>query len=284
MNDDAFFRNINILIGGLGLIGGSVAKALKENGARLWAYDSDEKTLNQAQADGLIETSYTAFSEDMPAFDMAICCLPPCAAAGFYADVKPYLKDGGVFCELGGLKTHMIETLEGLLHNCHALLSLHPMAGSEKAGYQYSDARLFEGSLLILTPTTKTNDKARRYANMLKIAMGSSDMRELSASEHDEIIAHISHIPHVAALAVKAMNHNNGYERFAGGSYHAITRVADINAALWAGLFIDNKQNLLKSISELKQNICTLETAVENGDMQSLETLLGHISGKKEDI
>ncbi len=280
MKEDGFF-NRSILIAGLGLIGGSFAKSLKKSGYNeLYAYDINEQTLADAKKDGVIKQGYTSFKGDTPSFDFVLCCLSPGFVAPFYEDVKKYLKKGGVFAEAGGIKTVMIKNLLSIMKNEHELLSLHPMAGSEKSGYENSNEKMFSDSVLIITPTPKTKDTALCWAQILKKAIGCRQMCSLSAKEHDEIIAYVSHIPHVAALAVKAMDKGAKSERFAGGSFKAITRVADINSALWAGLLTDNAEYLLESIDKLKQEICVLESAIKKGDAAALKKLLDEISGR----
>lgn len=275
------FRDSNILIAGLGLIGGSVAKALKKFGCdNIYAFDTNVQTLETAKDDGVVKMGYASFCSDVPAFDLVLCCLSPCYVVPLYEDVKPYLKDGGVFAEVGGIKTTMIHQLVDAMKKQHQLLSLHPMAGNEKSGYAYSESQMFTDSLLILTPTQKTAEKALLWAQVLKQAMGCERICELSASRHDEIIAHVSHIPHVAALAIQAMDKDRQMDCFAGGSYRAITRVADINSALWAGLMTDNRELLLKSIALFKQSLGTIEKAIEKGDVAALKQLLDDISNK----
>lgn len=280
MKEDGF-RNSSILIAGLGLIGGSFAKALKKAGYHnLYALDTDTQTIISAENDGVIKKGYAHLSGDVPLFDLVLCCLSPAFVVPFYDDVNQFLKKGGVFAEVGGIKTVMVKNLLGIIQSEHELLSLHPMAGSEKSGYFYSDDKMFFESVLILTPTPKTRDTALAWSEILKTVIGSNQICRLSAKEHDEAIAYVSHIPHVAALAVKAMDNGSGNERFAGGSFKAITRVADINSALWAGLLTDNAEYLLDSIAQLKQELSVLEQAIEKGDSAALKKLLDDISGK----
>ena len=165
-----------------------------------------------------------------------------------YENIQPYLKDDGVFAEVGGIKTVMIKNLSDTMQKHHELLSLHPMAGSEKSGYANSDAAMFIDSVLILIPTQKTGENAIAWSKTLKSVIRCKNICRLSAKKHDEIIASVSHISHVAALAVKAMDDGSS-KQFAGGSYKAITRVADINSSLWAGLLTDNAEYVLNSIT-----------------------------------
>ncbi|MGI5849427.1 MAG: prephenate dehydrogenase [Christensenellales bacterium] len=270
-------KNSRILIAGLGLIGGSVAKALKMAGCpALYAFDDDANTLDSAIRDGVIQKGFIKLSGKMPTFDIIICCLLPRFIVSFYEDIKLHLKPGGVFAELSGLKTNILNKLSCAAKNAHQILSLHPMAGSEKSGYAYSDATLFNGSMLILTPTDLTKTAALCWAQYIKTVLGCSDMRELSAELHDEIITKVSHIPHIAALAIRAMG--KGIEHFAGGSYRAVTRVADINSTLWAGLMTDNREYLLNSISLFKQIIDVIEDTIKKGDEKELKKLLDEIS------
>jgi prephenate dehydrogenase len=118
------------------------------------------------------------------------------------------------------------------------------------------------------------------WSSILQKAFACSDIRELSAKRHDEVIARVSHLPHVAALAIKAMEGDEALQPFAGGSYKSATRVADINPALWSQLFSANKDNVLKSISQFKASLDRLEQALGQEDISELEALLSEISGQ----
>lgn len=277
--DGSGFTGSHILIAGLGLIGGSAAKALRAAGfTYIDAFDADLKPLAQAKKDGIIRNGYTSLQTGE--YDLVICCLPPCGIAAFYEQAKPFIKAGGVFAELGGLKKGLTAQLSALRLPEHELLCLHPMAGSEKAGYAYSDAAIFAGAPLILTPTASTGHAALAWAVVLKDAFGCADMPTLTADRHDEIIANVSHLPHIAALAVRAAA--AGSERFAGGSFKSVTRVADLNTALWAGLLTDNAEYVGKSIARFREALDILQQAVEARDTIALQSLLEQMSGKGE--
>ena len=270
------------MIAGLGLIGGSAAKALKNKGYRaVYAYDQCQMTIDSAKKDGVIEDGYTQLSGKIEKFDFILCCLSPIFVVPLYKSAAPYLKDGGVFAEMGGIKTVMIKELEEAMMPHHELLPLHPMAGSEKTGYVFSDKSMFEGSVLVMTPGQKTEEKAYAWANVLRSTLGFKELRELSPWEHDKIIAKVSHIPHIVALAVKAMNNGSNNEIYAGGSYKSTTRVAEINSALWAGLMKDNKEYLLDAITELQDKIDELKRAIENSNYEQLEKLINNMSGQE---
>ncbi len=273
--DGSGFRSSHILIAGLGLIGGSAAKALRAAGfTYIDAYDTDSMSLAQAKKDGVIRTGYTALQAGE--YDLVLCCLPPQGIAKFYELAKPYIKEHGVFAELGGLKEKVTAQLEALHLPEHELLCLHPMAGSEKTGYAFSDARMFSGAPLLLTPNAGTGHAALAWAVVLKEAFGSGDMPTLTADRHDEIIATVSHLPHVAALAVQAAA--AGSERFAGGSFKSVTRVAELNTALWAGLLTDNAEYVVKSIRQYRQALDALQQAIEAQDTAALQALLEQMS------
>ena len=291
--EDGDFRDKRILIAGLGVIGGSVAKSLWKAGCNhIYAYDRDADALRSAQAGGIICAGYTDLNDayvgtgpvidKAPLFDIAVCCLPPHLAASCYESTAPHIKSGGVFAEMSGLKMQIMPVLEAALRSDHELLSLHPMAGSEKSGYTYSDTHMFVDCMMILTTSHKTGAAARQWADALFHAMRCREMRTLSPAQHDDVIARVSHIPHIAALAVKAIA--AGDERYAGGSYNAVTRVADINAPLWAGLLTDNREYLKESIMQLKKQISILEDAIGAGDADALEKLLEMISNRTADI
>jgi prephenate dehydrogenase len=271
---EAHFTSARVLIAGLGLIGGSVAKALRDAGCgNIDGLDTDADVLASAQSDGIISGVFQAGEK---LYDIVICSLAPKLVAPLYERVRKSLKPGGVFAEMSGLKSGVVCEMADTLMDGHELLCLHPMAGSEKSGYAYSDATLFRDAPLILTPTTHTGDIALGWAEFLRKALGCGDMPSIPADEHDALIADLSHLPHIAALAVRAVG--KGHETYAGGSYRSVTRVADINAPLWAGLLTDNAEYLLVSIRKFREQLDALETAVSSQDAAALESLLRRIS------
>lgn len=276
------YSEARILIAGLGLIGGSAAKALKKAGyGRLYGFDSDSSVISSAVSEGVLLGGYTDISK-LPEYDLIICCLPPAAAAGFCRSAQSRLRDGGVFAEMGGIKSGVIDDMASALEGSRELLSLHPMAGREKSGYGHSDPELMRGSVLIFTPTKKTRISALMWASILQKAFGCSDIRELSARRHDEVIARVSHLPHIIALAIKAMEDDDVLQPFAGGSYKSATRVAGLNPALWTELFWSNRDNILKSISQFKESLSRLEEALGEGDESVLNALIKETSKSEE--
>ncbi len=275
--DGSGFKSGRILVAGLGIIGGSAAKAMVAAGCRdIDAFDLDSVTLERAKKEGVIRSGFTALREGV--YDLVLCCLPPESVAAFYEGAKSYIRQGGVFAEMGGLKKEAVERVLEAVSSEHELLCLHPMAGSEKKGYAHSDANMLKGAPLILTPTSKTGSRALAWAVVIKDALGCTDMPTLTAAKHDEVIADVSHMPHIVALAL--CDCCRGSERFAGGSYKAVTRVADINAALWAGLLTDNAEYLGKSIERFKQALEKLQRAIETRDAMALQKLLEEMSSK----
>jgi prephenate dehydrogenase len=275
---EAHFTGARILIAGLGLIGGSVAKALKSAGCnKIDGLDTDAGVLAAAQSGSVISG---VFREGERQYDIVICSLPPQLAAPLYKQVQTSLKPGGVFAELSGLKSVVVREVSDALADNHELLCLHPMAGSEKSGYAYSHAALFRDAPLILTPTAHTGAAALAWAAFLRRALGCGEMPSLPAEEHDALIADMSHLPHLAALAVRAVG--KGHEALAGGSYRSVTRVADINAPLWAGLLTDNAEYLLISIAKFREQLNALEAAVSTRDAAAMEALLRQISARED--
>jgi prephenate dehydrogenase len=271
---EAHFSGARVLVAGLGLIGGSVAKALRRAGcAHLDGLDTDAQALAAARQDGVVGSDFHAGGG---LYDLVICSLAPRQVAPLYRQVKARLAPGGVFAELSGLKSGVVSAMVAALEDSHELLCLHPMAGSEKSGYAHSDAALFAGAPLLLTPTARTGEAALRWAALLREALGGGDMPSVPADAHDALIADLSHLPHAVALAVRAVG--RGCEAFAGGSYRSVTRVADINAPLWAGLLTDNAEYVLESIQKFRTQLDRLEDAVRAQDAAALEALLRRIS------
>lgn len=257
----------SILAAGLGLIGGSVAKALRAAGyLYIDGLDTNSETLERALLDNVIDSVYSPNAKE---YDIIICALPHREVPSLYSQIKGSLKSGGIFAELSGLKSCVTRSLCSLMCEQHVLLSLHPMAGSEKTGYLNSDALLMQGAPMILTPTGKTNETALEWAGFIAGALNCGETITLCAKRHDEVIAAVSHLPHISALALWETGKHS--MRYAGGSFHSATRVANLNAPLWAGLLIDNAEYLLDSLARFRRCLNALEQAIRAKDAAALE-------------
>ncbi len=269
---------------GLGLIGGSMAKGLKEyTDLEVIGYNRNPKTLKKALESRVIDKIYVP-GEKLEA-DVVVLAFPPRVAVEFLKDNAKFFAKGTVVTDVCGVK-------EGLTEECTEICSQaglffvggHPMAGKEVGGFDNSQGDLFWDASYILTPIDKTDPKAlekvKRVALMLKVGR----LTVTTPKKHDRIIAYTSQLPHVLAGAY--INSPAGVDRvgFSAGSYLDITRVATADETLWQELFLANSKNLVREIDTLIQNLSEYKQKIAIGDKKGLEALIvrGHRL-KKED-
>lgn len=260
-----------ILIVGLGLIGGSMAKALKRNTShRILGLDIREETLLDACSLGVIDAKATP--EDIADADILYLCTYPDEAVSFIEKYGTMLKRGCIVTDTCGVKTAIcsqIEKIGGAFH----FVGAHPMAGKEKHGFSASDPSIFIGSSYIITPERAPAHAVNTVAELAK-SMGFGRIVYTTPAEHDKMIAFTSQIPHVIACAYVLSPACEFHEGFSAGSYRDVSRVADINAPLWNRLFLENKQALVSELDIFLQNVQSIRDSIEREDGEQLMQLL----------
>lgn len=234
---------------GLGLIGGSIARAIREKhpDARIIAYDINEAALNAANADGVIDTPATAIDETFTGCDFLFLCAPVQKNDENLRSIKKFLSKECILTDVGSVKTAIHEAIEaeGLEEQ---FIGGHPMTGSERVGYANSKAILLENAFYILTPTGKVSDEAvAKYTALVK-SLGAIPLT-LDYHQHDYVTAAISHLPHVIASAlvnlVKDSDSEEGTMKLiAAGGFKDITRIASSSPDMWQQICLTNTANL----------------------------------------
>ncbi len=266
-------KNFNITIVGLGLIGGSFAKALKKIEPKtVWAIDIDKKALQKGEDMGLIDKGYTSAKEPLKDSDLVIICLYPNLVKKFIQENIDNFKEGVIITDVTGIKNGLIEEINEFIPDTIDFVFGHPMAGREKKGLEYSSAEVFEGANYIITPTYKNKESSIAIIEWLARQIGFKNIMKIDPRKHDEVIAFTSQLPHVLAVALvnsDDLNINTG--SVVGDSYRDLTRIAQINAELWSELFIGNKGNLIEKIEVFQNNLEMLKRAIVEEDKEILE-------------
>lgn len=254
---------------GLGLIGGSIAKALKKNiGCRIVAANRSEASLVNAKADGTID----AYSlDDMSLFstcDVIFICTPVDKIPLYVKKLIPYIKKECIITDVGSTKFNIYKQMEAIGDIC--FIGGHPMAGSEKASYSAATDSLLEGSVYVLTPFPSINSAQLELMESLVKATGAKPII-MPAKQHDKSVAAISHAPHIVASAlvntVKELADENGYAHtLAAGGFKDITRIASSSPEVWNSICQDNKECILSVLKAFKANIEFVESALENDE------------------
>ncbi len=235
---------------GLGLIGGSIARGIKRAcpESRIMAYMRTRAKLEQAKEDGIVDIILDGIDEPLKECDMIFLCTPVEYNAQYLTQIRPFLKPGAIITDVGSTKEgiHKVVTELGMED---IFVGGHPMAGSEKTGYENSTDHLLENAYYIVTPTAKTSQEdADRLVDVAK-AIGSIPI-VLDYHEHDRIVAAISHLPHLIAsslvnLVKDSDNKDELMKRLAAGGFKDITRIASSSPEMWEQICMTNTGNII---------------------------------------
>ncbi len=277
---------MNIVIAGLGVIGGSYAMSLKKAGYdTVYGIDTNTETLKKAREQGFILDGDTDGAELLKKADLTILCIYPHSVPGFLGAHRQDFKPGSVITDATGVKSALARQLESLLPEGVDFVPGHPMAGREKMGFDFASDTVFKGANYLITPLPRNREESLLLVETLAIALGFKRVRRISPETHDMLIAHTSQLPH--ALAVALINSDReGREtgQFIGDSYRDLTRIARINGALWSELFLSNKDFLLEAIGEFSAQLGLIEDALRREDKDALTRLFETSTARREKL
>ena len=273
---------MKIAVVGLGLIGGSICKALKKNTFHyIMGLDCDNSVTQKARSCGAIDEVID--ESKIGEADLTVLCLYPEAIVKFVHDNADRFKKGSIVTDSCGIKEYVVtrctETLEPL---GVIFLGSHPMAGREFSGFDYSTDNLFNGASYIVTPTENTPKIAIDLLSTLACCMGFGKVVTATPKQHDINIAFTSQLAHVVSNAyVKSPSLFNA-DGFSAGSFLDLTRVAKLNENMWSSLFLCNKEALLFELNTIIDSLGEYKTAIENDDIDTLREILKTGRERKE--
>lgn len=264
---------MKIIIAGLGIIGGSIAKALKQNTPhQVLGMDVNQDSLLDACSCGAIDGK--AGMEDIRTADMVYLCVYPETALEFAREYGPMLKEGCVLTDTCGVKAAVCAGMEELRGTGrYVFVPGHPMAGKERSGFAASDPSIFVGASYIIVPGGAP-EWAVDLVEEQALLMGFGRIVRTDPERHDQMIAFTSQVPHALACAYVLSPRCRDHKGFSAGSYRDVSRVANINAELWSRLFLDNREALTRELDELIGNLSAIRDAVHAGDEEGLRGLL----------
>lgn len=247
-----------VTIIGMGLIGGSMAKALRrvDSIKSIIGIDTDMESLNTALSDGVLDKAYTCIDKNINSSDIVFICTPTNKTADCLKEVIKVVNTNCIITDTGSIKSciiHQVENINGQFE----FIGGHPMCGSEKSGYTASKGHLFENAYYILTPCAKTSDNAVNIMQKIINQVGGLPI-VLNSKEHDNITGAISHTPHIISAAlvnmIKELDSEEGYMRkLAAGGFKDITRISSSKPDMWENIVINNKtyiRSILKKFLE----------------------------------
>ncbi len=262
-----------IVIAGLGLIGGSLAKAFhKLNDFSVVGFDSSEEAINAALSCGAIEKAGT--DDDIRQAGMIFLCMYPEGCINFVEKHLSAIRSGCLVTDTCGIKSWLCPRMEKLAEKSGFIfVGSHPMAGKETSGFASSDAGLFRGASWILVPCGAPREAVERL-KLLAPKLGFACTVETTPEGHDRMIAFTSQLPHVLACAYVMSPQCPGHSGFSAGSYHDVSRVAHINEDMWTELFLENSEALTEELDTFTTHIGEMRNAIASRDAATLRRLL----------
>lgn len=269
------FRDLEITVIGLGLIGGSFAKALRKlSPGKLWAVDQDKGVLELAESAGLIDKGYLDGSIPLRNSALVIICIYPEQTVKFIRENMGHFRRGAVITDTAGIKGKILNEVRKILRRDLDFVGGHPLAGKENSGFANASADIFQGANYLITPLDTNRESSLLLIEEMVKAIGCRKPVRMDAENHDRIIALTSQLPHVIAAALMNCCLADDTGLFTGGSFKDATRVAQMNVPLWSELITENKENVLKELELFQNSLETIKQSIRMEDCSALEDIL----------
>ena len=266
---------------GLGLIGGSFAKAVHSHETRVLGWDIREDVVQRAIDERVIDGALNSPSD----CDILVLALYPGVAVDYVAKNSADLRKNLIITDFCGVKRSVYAKIAPLCEGAGAMyIGAHPMAGKECWGYEFADAELFRDASMLLTPAANVPQTAVDTLRALCVQAGFGKIIVTTPEEHDEIIAYTSQLAHIVSGAYMKSPTAEKHEGFSAGSYRDLTRVARLNEDMWTELFMDNSENLSREIGVVIRHLEDYRRALDTRDSDALYALLREARVRKETI
>lgn len=268
-------ENKNILIVGLGLIGGSYAEALKKKGFYVGAITRSRKSIDFALGKGMIdEGTIDVTKEFVSKYDIIVFALYPHTFIEWIERYQDFIKPGALLTDVTGVKGAVVEKVQSMLRPDLEFIGAHPMAGRETSGVETADCRVFNGANYIVTPTGKNTQEAIESCEELGRILGFGKISRLTTEQHDEMIGFLSQLTHCIAVSLMNCKDSSELVRFTGDSFRDLTRIASINEEMWSELFLLNKKELLKQMDLFSDQFAKLKEAIATDDVETMKQMM----------
>ena len=272
---------------GLGLIGGSLALALKgKRGApEVWGCDRSKETVRQALAAGAIARGCT--EAELSACDVVVVCIPVLRAVEAIRRLGPRMRPGAVLTDAGSVKSGIVREGERAAARGAFFVGGHPISGTEASGFPAAQAALFRGRSFIVTPTRRTDAGAVRRVERLWKRAGASPLLRMDPKVHDHVFAYVSHLPHAVAYALVhsvATLPSNVPLGYSAGGFRDFTRIASSNPAMWKDIVLQNRAEVLRALAHYRRNLSLLERRIARGDAEGLLDYFGRAKKTRDGL
>ncbi len=274
---------------GLGLMGGSLAKAIRERHPEIEmiATSGHLETVREAFRAGVITNDTLLSPEELGACDLIFLCAPVSRNLEYLKELLPYLKKDALLTDVGSVKGTMHEAAKQL-GLTDRFIGGHPMTGSEKTGFQNADALLLENAYYLLAPEADVpEEKVQRFVFFIA-TLGALPL-VLEPKEHDRITAAVSHLPHVIAstlvnLLARIDGHDEIGKRIAAGGFRDITRIASSSPAMWESICLENRQEILHLIAELEAELQKIKGQIASSDAAGIRRFFSEAKNYRDSL
>lgn len=261
----------NVLIVGLGLMGGSYAKALKRLGFTVFAIDKNEESISYAIEEKIIDKGSSSVDKELiENADAVIFALYPEAFKEWIKDNQQYFHKGTLITDVTGVKKCIVYDIQNMLRDDVEFIPSHPMAGREVYGVKNADDRIFHNANYIVTPTEKNTKEAIEWCKSLGKILGVGKISVLSPEEHDEMIGFVSQLTHCIAVSLMTCSDNQHLADYTGDSFRDLTRIARINENMWSELFLLNKDKLIEEMDIFIKEFSQIKEMIKSDDKEGL--------------
>lgn len=280
------FKRVAVI--GLGLIGGSLAKAIRQNGLAgvVVGTDKREDELSLGVELGVIDRAAATIAEAVAGSDLVVLAVPVRATRGVLEELKPHLSADAVLTDVGSTKTSFVQDVRAVFGDLvPQVIPGHPIAGSEKSGIRAANPELFAGHKVILTPPD--NVYARDLAQLKALWEGcGATVLTMSVDYHDEVLAATSHLPHLIAFSLvdtlAGEDENLDIFRYAAGGFRDFTRIAASDPVMWHDIFLSNRDAVLRVVDHFTHDLDQLRTAIANGDGATMLRVFSRAKAARE--
>jgi prephenate dehydrogenase len=275
-------NDTNILIIGLGVMGGSYARALTKKGFSVRCITKSKEDIEFALKEGMIREGTTEINAEwIGEAELIVFALYPLTFISWIEENAHLIKAGTVITDVSGVKSGVISKIQALLPDGVEFISAHPMAGRERSGVSFSDDAVFKGANYIVVPTDKNTEEAILLCEELGRALGFYRISRLDAKAHDSMIAFLSQLTHCIAVALMNCNDAPNMEKYTGDSFRDLTRIAKINENMWSELFLLNKEALLYEMDAFQKEFSAFRALLEAEDTEGMKEKMRSSTAKR---
>lgn len=275
---------------GVGLIGGSLALALKQAGAvgHVVGCGRNQQSLEKGIELGIIDSYQISVSDAVKAADIVVVAVPLGAMRRVFEQIAGAITDQAVITDVGSAKASVVEVaMECLGDRVGQFVPGHPIAGTEKSGVEAGFASLYQNRRVILTPLDSTDQGAIETIDKMWRQCGAS-IEYLSVQHHDKVLAATSHLPHMLAYALvnflSGLNEHDEIFKYASGGFRDFTRIASSDPVMWRDVCISNGDALLALIEQYKNELDQVSAAIQNQDAGRLLELFGNAKSERDSL